>query len=165
MSASPHFTMARMALARYLPYAPYSAPIASALQQNPLDFVQTMPIYFLTKEVPVMANISPNRLVLQCYGYKTKGGKWFGLCLNFNLGVEANSPDELRLKMHQVIESYIETVLDTEDKPSIPELLCRRAPMKDWLMYYGIKAVLFIRNFPNNFTFKEALPFHLSSQC
>lgn len=112
-----------------------------------------------------MANISPNRLVLRCYGYKTRSGKWFGLCLNFNLGVEANSREQLKHKMREVIESYIETVLDTKDKPSIPDLLCRRAPIKDWLMYYGITMILFVRNVPNNFTFKEVLPFHLASQC
>lgn len=113
----------------------------------------------------VMVNISPNRLVLRCYGYKTKEGKWFGLCLNFNLAVEAESPEQLRRKMHEVLESYIATVLDTDDKASIPDLLCRRASVKDWAIYYGIKTILFIKDFPNNFTFKEALPFHLASEC
>jgi hypothetical protein len=118
----------------------------------------------LNAKAVVMANISPNHLVLKCYGYKTKSGKWFGLCLNFDLGVEAGNKEELRYKMHEVIESYIETVLDTDDNPSVPQLLSRRSPLKDWLIYYGIKAILFIRNFPNNFTFKEALPFHLASR-
>jgi len=112
-----------------------------------------------------MANISPDRLILRCYGYKTKSGKWFGLCLNFNIGVEADSREQLKHKMHEVLESYIETVLDTNNKASVPELLCRRAPIKDWLIYYGIRSFLFIRDFPDNFTFKEALPFHLAHSC
>ena len=112
-----------------------------------------------------MANISPDRLVLRCYGSKTKGGKWFGLCLNFNLAVETESREQLKHKMHEVVESYINTVLDTDDSASIPDLLCRRAPLKDWAIYYGIRAILFISNFPNNFTFKEAVPFHLASEC
>jgi len=112
-----------------------------------------------------MANMSPNRLVLRCYGYKTKGDKWFGLCLNFNLAIEAESREQLKHKMHEVIESYIDTVLDTDDKTSIPELLSRRSPIKDWLIYYGIRTLLFIKNFPDNFTFKEIVPFHLANSC
>ena len=112
-----------------------------------------------------MANISPNRLILRCYGYKTKNGKWFGLCLNFNVGVEAENREQLKRKMHEVLESYIETVLDTDDRASIPELLSRRSPIKDWLIYYGIRALLFIKNFPDNFTFKEIVPFHLANNC
>lgn len=112
-----------------------------------------------------MANISPDRLVLRCYGYKTKNGKWFGLCLNFDLGVEADSREQLKHKMREVLESYVDVVLDTKDKASIPELLSRRSPMKDWVIYYGIKALLFVKNFPDNFTFQEALPFHLSHSC
>ena len=112
-----------------------------------------------------MANISPSRLVLRCYGYRTKNGKWFGLCLNFDIAVEAESRERLQEKMHEFIKSYIETVLDTEDPASIPELLSRRAPMKDWAIYYGIKALLFIKNFPDNFTFKDTLPFYLASSC
>ena len=82
-----------------------------------------------------MANISPNRLVLRCYGYKTKNGKWFGLCLNFDLGVEAEDREQLKRKMHDVLKSYIDAVLDTNDKASIPELLSRRSPIKDWVIY------------------------------
>lgn len=112
-----------------------------------------------------MANISPDRLVLRCYGHKIKGGKWFGLCLNFNIAIEADTRKQLKLKMNQALISYIETVLDTDDSASIPELLTRRAPLKDWLLYYKIKLIVFISNFPDNFTFKEALPFHLAHGC
>lgn len=110
-------------------------------------------------------NISPNRLVLRCYGHKTNKGKWFGLCLNFNIAIEAYTQEELRLKMNQVLVSYIETVLDTDDKVSIPDLLTRRAPLIDWLIYYKIRMSVFLSNFSSNFTFKETLPFHLAHKC
>lgn len=112
-----------------------------------------------------MANISPNKLILRCYGYRTRKGTWYGVCLNFDIAVEANSQDQLRQKMHDVLVSYLETVTDTENKTSIPYLLSRRAPIKDWLTYYGIRILLFIRNFPNNFTFKDTVPFHLAHEC
>lgn len=112
-----------------------------------------------------MANVSPDKLVLRCYGHKIKQGKWFGVCLEFNLAAEANSPDELRQKIGDMISSYIETVLDTEDNTSIPALLSRRSPIRNWLIYYLFRIVIFIRKFPGNFTFKEIIPFHLAHNC
>ena len=112
-----------------------------------------------------MANISPDRLILRCYGHKINNSKWFGLCLNFNIAIEADTQEQLKQKMNQVLTSYIETVYDTNDTSSIPELLARRAPLKDWLMYYKIKLAVFINNFSGNFTFKEALPVHLAHSC
>lgn len=112
-----------------------------------------------------MANISPNDLVLRCYGYQIGKGKWYGVCLNFNLGVEAESSRELVRKMGEVISSYIETVYDTDDKPSIPSLLCRRAPLLDWLKYHGIASLFLINHFKNIFTFKQAVPIHLAHGC
>jgi predicted RNase H-like HicB family nuclease len=113
----------------------------------------------------IMSNIIPAKLVLRCYGHKTKKGTWFGLCLDFNLAAEAASREELRKKINEMIATYIESVLDTQDSGSVPELLSRRAPVHDWLIYYLIKFVVFIRQFPDNFTFKEIIPFHLAHNC
>lgn len=112
-----------------------------------------------------MANISPNKFVLRCYGHKTENDRWFGLCLEFNLAIEADSIEQLKSKMRKVVASYIDTILDTNDKESIPELFSRKAPMKDWLIYYWICLKKFIRNFPGNFTFKEFIPIHLANNC
>ena len=113
-----------------------------------------------------MANVAPDRLILRCYGYQ-KNNRWIGICLNFNLAVEAESPEELRQKMHEVIESYIETVLDTEDKDSIPALLSRRAPLYDWIIYGLIKFAVYLIHLPKKFAFnfKETIPFHLAHSC
>jgi len=112
-----------------------------------------------------MANIRPGNFVLRCYGYKTKKGNWFGLCLNFNLAIEADSPELLEEKMRAVIESYIDTVLDTDDRKSVPQLLTRRAPIYDWLIYYLIKVIRLSRQFPDKVIFKEFIPFHLAHSC
>lgn len=112
-----------------------------------------------------MAEITPTQLVLKCYGYRTGENKWVGVCLNFNLAVEAESSDTLIQKMGEVISSYIEAVLDTEDKASIPELLSRHAPISDWLKYYFISGLFFATRLKRYFTFKEAIPFHLAHSC
>lgn len=111
-----------------------------------------------------MANISPNNLILRCYGYRTRKGNWYGVCLNFDIAVEAEDKDHLKRKMHDVLVSYVESVKDTEDNSSIPFLLSRRSPIKDWLIYYGIRLLVFLRDFPNNFTFEDAVPFHLAHE-
>jgi hypothetical protein len=112
-----------------------------------------------------MAEISPHKLVLNCYGHRTFNNRWYGVCLELNLAAEAGSSDELREKLYDMVISYIETVLDTDEKESIPHLLTRRAPIKDWLAYYVIRLLMFIKKFPNNFTFKQIIPFHLAHSC
>ena len=108
---------------------------------------------------------SPNRLLLRCYGYKTKKNRWYGVCLDLNLAVESDSPEGLKKKMSGVIVSYLETVLNTEDKASIPQLLKHRAPLLDWLTYYKIRIIMFINRFPGNFTFNEVIPFPSAHGC
>jgi hypothetical protein len=100
-------------------------------------------------------------LVLRCYGRRIDENKWYGVCLNLNLATEARSREELVQKMEKVIESYLYTVLDTEDTDSIPDLLTRRAPISDWLTYYAITSLIYIKQFPTLFKFKQAIPFHL----
>ena len=112
-----------------------------------------------------MADISPDRLVLRCYGHQIKGEKWYGVCVDLNLAAEASSQDDLKKKLRDMIESYIDTVLETDDKQSVPYLLTRKAPLWNWFVYYLIKIIITIRQFPGNFTFKEAIPFHLAHGC
>ena len=61
------------------------------------------------------------------------------MCLELNLAVEADSFDELKRKLHEMISSYFACVLDTNDKESIPDLLLRKAPLIDWINYYLIR--------------------------
>ena len=67
--------------------------------------------------------------------------------------------------MNAAINSYLESVLDTNDRESIPDLLNRKSPFKDWAIYYFIKCIVFLKKFPNNFVFKEIIPFHLPHKC
>lgn len=116
-----------------------------------------------------MPNIRSIQLILKCYGHRTKEGKWFGLCLDYNIAAEADSLEEMKQKMNEFIESYIETIHDTDDKDSIPNLLSRRAPIHYWLtyylIYYFLKTKFFIKQFPGNLTFKASIPIHLAHNC
>ncbi len=112
-----------------------------------------------------MALISPDRLILRCYGKKQKNGRWYGLCLNFNIAVEADSPHDLKIKLKSAINTYIDATLDTDDSESIPLLISRQAPFLDWVVYYWVRLLISIRKFPDNFTFNELIPFKLASNC
>lgn len=105
-----------------------------------------------------MNTLKPAELVLRCYGHRKKNGRWYGVCIDLNLAVEAYSKEELEDKIKAVILSYLETVYDTDDEQSIPNLLSRRAPLYDWVMYYFIGLKILINNFPDNFTFRPVLP-------
>lgn len=111
-----------------------------------------------------MPNVNPMDLVVRCYAHRTGKGNWFGLCIDFNIGAEADTPEELKSKMGEFIESYLETVFDTEDPDSIPYLLRRRSSLRHRAVYYGIRLLHFIRDLPNRFTFERFIPLCFPAQ-
>jgi hypothetical protein len=106
--------------------------------------------------------MAPKDLILRCYGYKDKFGKWYGVCLDLNLAAEAESLSELRSKLNNMIESYIAVALNTNDNTSVPDLLSRKAPLFDWLCYYMICSLNYVRQIPDRITFNEIIPFRLA---
>ena len=111
-----------------------------------------------------MGNMTPAKLILRCYGNKREG-QWVGICVDLNIAVQAEDVDELKRKMYDAIGSYLEAVIETDDKESIPELLTRRAPLQDFATYYLIRCLTAFRRFPHNFVFREALPIQLAANC
>ena len=103
-------------------------------------------------------------LILRCYGYHSNE-VWTAICLDFNLVVKAENQKELKDKMHGVIESYIETVLDTDDKESIASLMMRKAPLKHWIIYYFIATLSMLKDIPGKINFKQAIPFQIIGHC
>jgi len=107
--------------------------------------------------------MQPANLLLRCYGFY-RDGQRYGLCLGLDIAAQADSPQALRQKLAEMIESYVKTVLDTEDKASVAALLDRRAPAQDWLRY--LVAVVAAKIQPaRRLLFKQALPFHLAAHC
>lgn len=100
--------------------------------------------------------------ILRCYGHEINPGKWYGMCIDLDLSVEADSPESLRAEMKDVIVGYIEAVLNTDDKVSIKRLLNRKSPLRYQLTYYYIRAVVSINRFRKDIqkklTFNEVLP-------
>jgi len=111
-----------------------------------------------------MASIRPKNLILRCYGYSSKNA-YIGVCIDLNIAIQGDSQQEVRRKMNDAIKSYILSVLDTDDQSSIPDLILRKAPLQDWIIYYWIKIKVAIRQIPKNSIFKEYLPFHLAHNC
>lgn len=112
-----------------------------------------------------MAIVHPQDLILRCYGYRLQSGQWAGVCIDLNLAAEADSPEQLRVKMGDVVTSYLESVLDTTDRESIPRLLSRKAPLADLAAYHLIKSANVIRRFKEKIIFQEFIPFHLAHGC
>ena len=108
------------------------------------------------------SNISPSNLVLRCYMRRMGDNHWYGIVLDFNLAAEATNPDELKNKLNEMIQTYVSSVTDTTDRDSIPQLLSRKAPFHDWVLYYAVGLAQYIKKIPNRFTFKEYIPFHLA---
>ena len=111
-----------------------------------------------------MKNQADYSFLLRGYAHRLSGERWYGVCLELNLAVEADSFDELKRKIHEMISSYVACVLDTNDKNSIPDLLLRKAPLIDWIKYYLIRLYISIKKIPNIIAFKELIPFHLSAE-
>jgi predicted RNase H-like HicB family nuclease len=113
-----------------------------------------------------MRELRPENLILRCYAHRTDKHNWVAVCLELNLAVEADSVEALREKMSDAIEGYIETLLDTNDPASIPELLHRRAPFLDWIKYYLIRLIIRIKRLSRRLVvYKQSIPFHLAHSC
>ena len=70
----------------------------------------------------------PKEILLRCYGYKTRHGSWITSCIDLSLMVERPSLEESRQALHEQIDLYIESVLDTEDRISFL-LIASQSPM------------------------------------
>lgn len=105
-----------------------------------------------------MVELPPASLVLRCYGHRTRKGKWFGACLELNLATEADTLEELQSELNDIIVSYLESVFDTEDPDSIPNLLTRQAPFLDRLKFRGIQLLSLLVHFPDKLTQFKIVP-------
>lgn len=61
---------------------------------------------------------------------------WIATCLEFNLVAQGRTFEDACKSLEDAISSYIETVFDTEDALSIPDLLYRPAPMSKRIRFW-----------------------------
>jgi len=80
--------------------------------------------------------MKPTTLILRCYVEK-QGSQWLACCLDLCLATQADSLLEAKEKLRNQINEYVYDALVGEDQAFAEQLLRRRAPLGDWLKYYG----------------------------
>lgn len=88
----------------------------------------------------------PKQLLVRCYA-KRDGGLWVAFCLDFSLGVQADTLEEAKQKLDDQIREYVHDALAGEDRKHAGDLLRRRAPMSFWLEYWGIRFMFAVTAF------------------
>jgi len=85
-------------------------------------------------------SMRPAELVLQCFAER-KGNQWQAFCLDFCLAAQGDTLGEAKEKLESMIAEYVYDALAGEDRDFGPQLLSRRAPLRDWLKYYWYLAL------------------------
>jgi len=109
--------------------------------------------------------MKPQDLILRCYGYEAHDGKWVAKCIDLTLVVEEDTLIDAKKSLEDAIFGYLEAVLDTDDKKSIPALIRRKSPLIDILAYHSIAFLFKIHEFKSKLVFEEAIPVHLAHAC
>ncbi len=58
-----------------------------------------------------------------------EGKLWLSHCIDLDLYASGKSLEDAKTSLFDAIQGYLETVFDTEERDSIPELLNRKAPL------------------------------------
>lgn len=104
----------------------------------------------------------PENLILRCYGYRTSHGTWALKCIDLNIAEEEDTLPKAKQALEDAIRSYIEAVMDTDDKSSISALLTRKSCVQDRIRYNAFSVLNKIHEFKSRFAFNETIPFHIS---
>lgn len=87
-----------------------------------------------------MRIMRPKSLLLRCYAEHDEG-LWVAVCLDFSLGCQGSSFEEVKAKLEDQIREYLVDVLAGEDRAQAATLLRRRAPLSMWLKYWRARLV------------------------
>lgn len=79
--------------------------------------------------------MSVSNLVLRCYSLYDKE-QWIAFCLDFDLAAQADSFEEAKEKLEDMIKVYVFDALVGEDKEYSEQMLFRKAPLIEWIKYY-----------------------------
>ncbi len=63
-------------------------------------------------------------------------GQWFVACLDFDLVAQDDTFEGARSRILEQVETYLETALTLDQGVHAGELLNRRAPLSNWLLFY-----------------------------
>ena len=63
-------------------------------------------------------------------------GQWIVTCLDFDLASQDDTFEDAKRRIYDQIETYIETASALDGGIHIEQFLNRKAPLKDWLLFY-----------------------------
>ncbi len=110
--------------------------------------------------------LRPSDLIFRCYAYYSPPeGRWRAVCIDLNLWASGKGLDDVRQSLDQAILGYVEAVMDTEDRDSIPPLLKRRAPLRylaNWHLHRALRRLRTPRAASPAF-YESVTPFHIDA--
>jgi len=68
-------------------------------------------------------------------------GQWFVKCLNFNLGAQDDTFEGACQRVKDQVKLYIDTATTLDNGVHAEQLLNRRAPWWEWVLFYLSKAI------------------------
>lgn len=102
-------------------------------------------------------------LFVRCYIEK-KNDLWIGVCVDFCLGVQADSPEEAKKKLEGQISDYLNDIVHGDDREFAEQLLFRKAPLEFRLKYNFFVLLQKIHAFKERImAFKEIMPVTLGN--
>lgn len=106
-------------------------------------------------------------LALRCYVRRSgrDRDRWIAHCIDLDLWASGKSISDAKSSMEDAITGYLQTVLDTNDRGSIPRLLRRKAPLR-YRVFWHLLRLWSRRNGSGPLgsqPFDEHLPFRLAT--
>jgi hypothetical protein len=97
--------------------------------------------------------IHPSDLILRCFALR-RNDYWVAMCVDLDLAVQANSAHEVKRLLREQIVSYVSDAFGDDEQFAV-QLLSRRAPLRYFAFYYGIK---WFNHAQRYFSYETAMP-------
>lgn len=87
-------------------------------------------------------------------------GYWSARCLDFTLYSVGNTAEEAKEKLAIEIDDFLYEAIEGQDKEFAVQLLLRRAPLRDWVIFHVVSLLQHCRVFSKwiGETFKQSVP-------
>lgn len=82
---------------------------------------------------------------IRCYARRDGAGAWVALCLDFDLAAQGETFEEARTRLDGMMTDNVADALTGPDRGHAAALLNRRAPWHDWVRYYTLSLVQWVR--------------------
>lgn len=84
------------------------------------------------------------------------GDYWAAYCLDFTLYAVGDTADDARQKLLDIVNEYVEDATTGADRDYRDQLLGRRAPLRDWAVFFALRAWRAVRHVGNGLS-RQAL--------